>query len=180
VVHVTLHTALRDVFGQLSAEAILAKIRLVHDLLPDLCGRRPRIAVCGLNPHAGEDGLFGDEERRIIRPAVQRAVREGRDVEGPLPADTVFVRAQDGEFDGVVAMYHDQGHIAVKLLGLRRAVNVTLGLPIVRTSVAHGTAMDIAWQGRADSGSLVEAVRVAARLAEAGAARRREAVSTVA
>ncbi len=131
--------------------------------LPD----RPRIAVCALNPHAGEEGLFGDEEWTIIRPAVEKARAAGLNVVGPLPTDTLMVRARDGEFDAVVAMYHDQGHIALKLLGMHKAVNITLGLPIVRTSVAHGTAFDLAWQGRAESSSMVEAIRVAAGLAMA-------------
>jgi 4-hydroxythreonine-4-phosphate dehydrogenase len=126
----------------------------------------PRIGVCALNPHAGEEGLFGDEERTIIRPAVERACAAGLNVSGPLPTDTLMVRARDGEFDAVVAMYHDQGHIALKLLGMHRAVNITLGLPIVRTSVAHGTAFDLAWQGRAETSSMVEALRVAAGLAK--------------
>jgi 4-hydroxythreonine-4-phosphate dehydrogenase len=125
----------------------------------------PRIGVCALNPHAGEDGLFGDEERTIIWPAVEQARRAGLHVTGPLPTDTLMVRARDGEFDAVVAMYHDQGHIALKLLGMHRAVNITLGLPIVRTSVAHGTAFDLAWQGRAETSSMIEAIRVAAGLA---------------
>ena len=125
---------------------------------------RPRIAVTALNPHAGEDGLFGDEEQRIIRPAVEDAMAAGLDVAGPLPNDTLFYHALNGSYDAVVAMYHDQGHIALKTVGFQRAVNVTLGLPIVRTSVAHGTAYDIAWQGRADASSLIAAVRVAARL----------------
>jgi 4-hydroxythreonine-4-phosphate dehydrogenase len=131
---------------------------------------RPRIGVCALNPHAGEEGLFGDEERSIIRPAVEQARAAGLNITGPLPTDTLMVRARDGEFDAVVAMYHDQGHIALKLLGMHRAVNITLGLPIVRTSVAHGTAFDLAWQGRAESSSMIEAIRVAAGLAAARAA----------
>jgi 4-hydroxythreonine-4-phosphate dehydrogenase len=130
---------------------------------------RPRIAVCALNPHAGEEGLFGQEEQTIIRPAVEQARAAGLNVVGPLPTDTLMVRARDGEFDAVVAMYHDQGHIALKLLGMHKAVNITLGLPIVRTSVAHGTAFDLAWQGRAESSSMVEAIRVAAGLASARA-----------
>jgi 4-hydroxythreonine-4-phosphate dehydrogenase len=162
--------ALRDVFQHLSSESIVAKTRLVDQvmrrMLADSEKRAPRIAVCALNPHAGEQGLFGDEEIRIIAPAVQRARIEGLDAHGPLPTDTLMVRAANGEFDGVVAMYHDQGHIALKLLGMHRAVNVTLGLPIVRTSVAHGTAFDLAWQGVALYDSLIEAVRVAARLAK--------------
>jgi 4-hydroxythreonine-4-phosphate dehydrogenase len=165
VVHVTLHTALRDVFSQLSTDAIAAKAHLIHGVMQRLGVAKPRIAVCALNPHAGEDGLFGDEEQTTIAPAVERARRDGLNITGPLPADTLMVRARDGEFDAVVAMYHDQGHIALKLIGMRHAVNITLGLPIVRTSVAHGTAFDIAWQGRADHSSLIEAVAVAAQLA---------------
>jgi len=167
VVHVTLHTALENVFDQLTQEGILAKARLADGFMLQLTGSRPRIGVCALNPHGGEGGLFGDQERAIIRPAVERGLAEGLQLEGPLPADTVMVQARDGAFDAVVAMYHDQGHIALKLLGMHRAVNVTLGLPIIRTSVAHGTAFDIAWQARADPGSMLEAVRVAARLAAA-------------
>ena len=125
----------------------------------------PRIGVCALNPHAGEEGLFGDEEMRIIRPAVEQLKKLGLSIDGPLPADTLMLRASEGQFDGVVAMYHDQGHIAIKLLGMHRAVNITLGLPIVRTSVAHGTAFDLAWQGRAETSGMIEAIRVAARLA---------------
>ena len=121
--------------------------------------------MCALNPHAGEECLFGDEEHKIIGPRVEEARRAGLDIVGPLPTDTLMVRARDGQFDAVVAMYHDQGHIALKLLGMHRAVNVTLGLPIVRTSVAHGTAFDLAWQGRAETSGMIEAIRVAARLA---------------
>ena len=130
-----------------------------------LHGTHPRIGVCALNPHAGEEGLFGDEEAELIRPAVAAALAEGSLVDGPLPADTLIARARDGEFDAVVAMYHDQGHIAIKLLAMHRAVNVTLGLPIVRTSVAHGTAFDLAWQGRAETSGMLAAIRVASRLA---------------
>jgi 4-phospho-D-threonate 3-dehydrogenase / 4-phospho-D-erythronate 3-dehydrogenase len=126
---------------------------------------RPRIAVCSVNPHGGEGGLFGGEEQAIIRPAVEKGIAEGLWLEGPLPTDTLMVCARDGRFDAVVAMYHDQGHIALKLMGMHRAVNVTLGLPIIRTSVAHGTAFDIAWRRQADTGSMIEAIRVAARLA---------------
>jgi 4-hydroxythreonine-4-phosphate dehydrogenase len=165
VVHVTLHVALREVFALLSIEAIASKIRLADRAMrPLTSGRRPRVAVSSLNPHAGEHGLFGDEEIRIIRPAVEAMQAEGFDVKGPFPNDTLYQHALSGAFDAVVAMYHDQGHIALKTAGFRRAVNVTLGLPIVRTSVAHGTAFDIAWQGIADASSLIEAVRVAARL----------------
>jgi 4-hydroxythreonine-4-phosphate dehydrogenase len=165
VAHVTLHTALRDVFDQLSTDAIVAKAHLVHNVTTRMGVQCPRIAICALNPHAGENGLFGDEEQTTIEPAVRRARCDGLNVTGPLPADTLMVRARDNEFDGVVAMYHDQGHIALKLIGMRHAVNITLGLPIIRTSVAHGTAFDIAWKGRADHSSLIEAINVAAQLA---------------
>lgn len=165
VAHVTLHMALREVFGHLSREAIVAKAELLDDLLRRLLGRQPRLGVAALNPHASDGGLFGDEEERLIAPAVAAARQHGLDISGPWPADTLFVRARQGEFDGVVAMYHDQGHIALKLLGAGRAVNISVGLPIVRTSVAHGTAYDIAGRGVADAGSLVEAARVAAVLA---------------
>ncbi len=165
VAHVTLHMALHDVFRHLSADTIREKIELLDALLPRLLGRRPRLGVAALNPHASDGGLFGDEEERLIRPAVEAARTQGIEASGPWPSDALFVRARDGEFDGVVAMYHDQGHIALKLLGGRQAVNITAGLPIVRTSVAHGTAYDIAGKGVADPGSLVEAARVAARLA---------------
>jgi 4-hydroxythreonine-4-phosphate dehydrogenase len=164
VIHVTLHMALRDVFQHLSREAVLEKIRLLDGMLARLLGRRPRIGVAGLNPHASDGGLFGDEEASIIQPAVEDAKREGITASGPWPSDTLFVRARDGEFDGLVVMYHDQGHIALKLLGGRRAVNISVGLPIVRTSVAHGTAYDIAGKGVADPSSLIEATRVAAKL----------------
>ncbi|MBX9787745.1 MAG: 4-hydroxythreonine-4-phosphate dehydrogenase PdxA [Pirellulales bacterium] len=165
VIHVTLHTALADVPKQLTIENVLAKSRLANAALARIKQTAPRIAVCALNPHAGEQGLFGREEIEVIAPAVECGRAEGLDLTGPLPADTAMVRARDGEFDAVVAMYHDQGHIALKLLGMHQAVNVTLGLPIVRTSVAHGTAFDLAWQGRANVAGMVEAVRVAALLA---------------
>jgi 4-hydroxythreonine-4-phosphate dehydrogenase len=165
VIHVTLHMALRDIFRNLSADAVLEKIRLLQRLLQRLNRRSPRLAVAALNPHASDGGLFGDEEAKIIEPAVQAAQREDVNVTGPWPCDTLFVRAARGEFDGIVAMYHDQGHIPLKLRSSMRAVNITAGLPIVRTSVAHGTAYDIAGKGGADPSSLVEAVRVAARLA---------------
>jgi 4-hydroxythreonine-4-phosphate dehydrogenase len=165
VLHVTLHCALRDVFGQLSVAVILDKTRLLHVWLARLLGRRPRLGVAALNPHASDGGLFGDEEERIIAPAVAVARAEGIDATGPWPCDTLFVRGRHGEFDGIVAMYHDQGHIALKLLGGLDAVNVSVGLPLIRTSVAHGTAYDIAGRGIADARSLVEAARVAAQLA---------------
>jgi 4-hydroxythreonine-4-phosphate dehydrogenase len=165
VLHVTLHMALREVFQHLSTAAVLEKIHLLHAVMCRLAGREPRLAVAALNPHASDGGLFGDEEATIIAPAVRRAQNEGVPVSGPWPCDTLFVRAQRGEFDGVVAMYHDQGHIALKLLTGLAAVNISVGLPIVRTSVAHGTAYDIAGRGIADHYSLLEAARVAAILA---------------
>jgi len=165
VVHVTLHMALADVLKHLDSQSVQAKIALADTAMRSLGCLQPRIGVCALNPHAGEEGLFGDEERTIIAPAVEAARAAGFNAHGPFPTDTLMVRAQSGEFDAVVAMYHDQGHIALKLLGMHRAVNVTLGLPIVRTSVAHGTAFDLAWQGRAESTGMIEAVTVAAQLA---------------
>ncbi len=165
VIHATLHVPLRQVFDLLTMDSVESKIRLADDALRPLTGgRAPRVAVAGLNPHAGENGLFGLEEQTIIGPAVARARASGIDVEGPIAADTLFARAIAGEFDAVVAMYHDQGHVAIKTIGFDRAVNVTLGLPIVRTSVAHGTAFDIAWKGKAETRSLVEATRVAAKI----------------
>jgi len=166
VVHVTLHIALRDVFDCLTTGAVLAKCRLATRVLRDGFGLvRPRVGVCALNPHAGEGGLFGDEESRVIAPAVDQAHSEGLDVTGPFPTDTLMGRARDGEFDALVAMYHDQGHIPLKLLGMHRAVNITLGLPIIRTSVAHGTAFDRAWQGSAEPSGMVAAIITAAQLA---------------
>ena len=166
VVHVTLHMALRDVFGHLTVESIAAKCGLADRIMREGFGlNRPRIGVCALNPHGGEGGLFGSEELQIIGPAIAAAQAAGIRATGPFPADTVMVRARDGEFDAVVAMVHDQGHIALKLMGMHRAVNITLGLPIVRTSVAHGTAFDHAWQGTADSSGMVAALLTAARLA---------------
>jgi 4-hydroxythreonine-4-phosphate dehydrogenase len=165
VAHVTLHIAVRDVFAGLTTAAVLEKIRLLDRLLPKLLGRPPRIGVAALNPHASDGGLFGDEESRVIAPAVTAGIAEKIDVSGPWPADTLFVRADKGEFDGIVAMYHDEGHIAMKLRCGPRCVNITVGLPIVRTSVAHGTAYDIAGKGVADAGSLVTAADVASRLA---------------
>lgn len=164
IVHVTLHMSMAESLAALSTEGIVRKSRLVSRVMRELKGSLPRVGVCALNPHAGEEGLFGNEEQTLILPAVEQGRREGLDLTGPLPADTLMGRARDGDFDAVVAMYHDQGHIAIKLLAMHRAVNVTLGLPIVRTSVAHGTAFDLAWQGRAETAGMIEALRVAARL----------------
>ncbi len=165
VVHTTLHTSIRSVPNLLTTDAIASHIRLMDDFMRRVGASKPRVAICALNPHAGEDGLFGDEEARIIRPAVEACRTAGIEATGPLPADTLLRRAVSGEFDGVVAMYHDQGHIALKLIGFDRAVNITLGLPIVRTSPSHGTAFDIAWQGRASAEGMIEAIRMAAILA---------------
>jgi 4-hydroxythreonine-4-phosphate dehydrogenase len=165
VVLATVHIPLAEVPRALTTERLLAVIRLTARSLPRFGVARPRLAVAGLNPHAGENGVLGLEDRDVLTPAVAEARSSGIDVTGPLPADTVFVRAARGEFDVVVAAYHDQGLVPVKLLAFGRAVNVTLGLPIIRTSVDHGTAFDIARQGVADEGSLIEAILLAARLA---------------
>ena len=166
IAHVTLHTSIASVPALLTTPRVRATIQLVENFLRRVGCDAPRIGVCALNPHAGEEGIFGDEEARIIAPAVAAAVADGLRAAGPYPADTLIRRAVRGEFDGVVAMYHDQGHIAVKLLGFGTAVNITLGLPIVRTSPSHGTAFDIAGQGTADAAGMIEAVRVAALLAQ--------------
>ena len=164
VAHVTLHLALRNIFDELSVERIVARAQLLQNLLAKVLDRTPRIAIAALNPHGSDGGLFGNEEQTIIQPAANLCKQQGMLVSGPIPADTLFLRASQGEFDGVVAMYHDQGHIALKLLGQRRAVNITAGLPIIRTSVAHGTAYDIAWKGKADESSLVSAAKWAVKL----------------
>jgi 4-hydroxythreonine-4-phosphate dehydrogenase len=169
VAHVTLHQSMRSVFDDMTTPAILSKCRLANSVMLRLGVEHPRLAVCALNPHAGEDGLFGDEEQTIIAPAVAEARRAGMDASGPFPTDTLMMRARDGEFDAVVAMYHDQGHIALKLLGMHAAVNITLGLPIVRTSVAHGTAFDRAWQGTARYEGMIAAILTAAKLTESNA-----------
>jgi 4-hydroxythreonine-4-phosphate dehydrogenase len=165
VTHATTHIALKEVPSRLTHASLLSTVRLTHSGLVSLAIGRERIAIAGLNPHAGDEGLMGDEEIRLIQPAVEQARAEGFDVQGPLPADTVFLRAVQGEFDAVVALYHDQGHIPVKLHGFENAVNLTLGLPIIRTSVDHGTAFDIAWQGIANETSMVAAIELAAALA---------------
>jgi 4-hydroxythreonine-4-phosphate dehydrogenase len=165
VAHVTLHRSLKSIFDHVTTQTVLDKIRLLHEIIPRLIDRPARIGVAALNPHASDGGLFGNEEATIIRPAVETARSEGIAVEGPIACDAIFLPHNRVRFDGIVAMYHDQGHIAMKLLGGRRAVNIAAGLPIVRTSVAHGTAYDIAGKGIADASSLVAAARVAAKLA---------------
>ena len=174
VVLATVHVPLSDVPHLLTRELMVDIIRLTARSMPDFGVSRPRIAVAGLNPHAGEDGLLGTEDLATIAPAVDDARASGINVSGPHPADTIFTRATRGEFDVVIACYHDQGLIPIKLLSFGRAVNVTIGLPIVRTSVDHGTAFDIAGKGLADPGSMIEAVLLAARLATA---RRTPAIS---
>ena len=167
VVLVTIHLSLRKAIEAITFDAVLQTLRIAHRAAAAWGQARPRIAVAGLNPHAGEGGLFGDEERLIIAPAVAAAVAEGIAASGPYAPDTVFMRARRGEFDLVLAMTHDHGLIPVKYLGVEDGVNVTLGLPFVRTSPDHGTAFDIAGQGSADPASLIAALRLARRLAAA-------------
>ena len=162
---VSIHVSLRDAIDAVTPDNVRATLAITHESLARVLGRAPRIAVAGLNPHAGEAGLFGREEIEVIAPAIAAARRAGLDASGPYAPDTVFMRARRGEFDAVVAMYHDQGLIPVKYLGVEQGVNVTLGLPLVRTSPDHGTAFDIAGTGRADPASLVAAIRMARKLA---------------
>ena len=166
---VSIHMSLRKAIEAVTFDSVLQTLRITHQAVGASLGRAPRIAVAGLNPHAGEGGLFGSEEQRIIAPAIAAARAEGLDARGPFAPDTVFMRARHapghaGEFDVVVAMYHDQGLIPVKYLGVEQGVNVTLGLPLVRTSPDHGTAFDIAGSGRADASSLRAAIRMARQL----------------
>lgn len=166
VVLVSIHLSLREALDAITFDRVMETLRITHHALTPLLGRKPRIAMAGLNPHAGEGGLFGREEIEILQPCVSAARAEGIDVQGPLAPDTVFMRARqraDGqrEFDVVIAMYHDQGLIPVKYMGVEQGVNVTLGLPLIRTSPDHGTAMDLAGQGKADASSLIQAIRMA-------------------
>jgi 4-phospho-D-threonate 3-dehydrogenase / 4-phospho-D-erythronate 3-dehydrogenase len=166
VIHVTTHMGLLDAIARIDAPLVGRVISRAHETLVGAGVAKPRIGVCGINPHAGENGLFGrGEEAEKIDPAVREAQARGIDVRGPLPADTLFFLAARGDFDIVVAMYHDQGHGPIKVLGLEAGVNITVGLPVVRTSVDHGTAFDIAGKGIADERSLIEALRQAAELA---------------
>ena len=162
---VTIHQSLAGVPGSLSIRSILGTIELTGEALRRIRGREPRLGVLGLNPHAGEEGLFGDEEGRLIGPAIERARAAGWSVQGPLVPDAAFTPSARERLDGHVVMYHDQGLIPFKMLSFHDGVNVTLGLPLVRTSPDHGTADDIAWTGRADPSSMIEAVLLAARLA---------------
>lgn len=166
VVLATVHIPLSEVPRALTRSRLEDVMTLTAEELPRFGFASPRLAVCGLNPHAGEHGLLGHEDDQVVRPAVDACRARGISVDGPFPADTVFLRAGRGEFDVVIACYHDQGLIPVKLVAFGRAVNVTLGLPIIRTSVDHGTAFDIAGRGIADPSSLIEAVKVAVRLQE--------------
>ncbi|SDO33932.1 4-hydroxythreonine-4-phosphate dehydrogenase [Paenibacillus sp. yr247] len=166
VIHVTTHVGIIDAVKMINPDRVYKVIRMAHDTLQKAGYATPKIAVCGINPHAGENGLFGyGEEAEKIVPGVKIAQDEGIEVVGPLPADTLFFRATRGDFDIVVAMYHDQGHGPIKVLGLEAGVNITVGLPIIRTSVDHGTAFDIAGKGIADEQSMKEAIRQAVELA---------------
>ena len=163
---VTTHVGYRDVPSLLSVGRIVDVIELSHAAMLEICGRPPKLAICGLNPHAGENGLFGGgEEEEFIVPALKIVRERGIEIAGPLPPDTAFLPARRRDTDCIVCMYHDQGHIPLKTLAFDLAVNTTLGLPIIRTSVDHGTALDIAWQGVADSSSMVEAILLASKLA---------------
>jgi 4-hydroxythreonine-4-phosphate dehydrogenase len=177
VTHISTHTPLSEVPSRVTSERVIRVVGLTIDALRDLGISDPRIGVCGLNPHAGEGGMFGSEDREVLRPVIESFQARGVQIEGPLPGDTIFVKAVAGDFDAVVAMYHDQGHIPVKLLGFSvdsktgkwtnlSGVNVTLGLPIIRTSVDHGTAFDIAGRGEASAQSMVEAIHFASAMAE--------------
>ena len=180
VVHVTTHIPFREISENLTSDRIYTTIHIAHDACLSLGIEKPRIAVAGLNPHSGDGGLFGDEEARIITPAINTALNEGLDVDGPVPPDTVFGKAAGGQYDIVVALYHDQGHIPVKLLGMKydeaagkwdsvNGVNITLGLRFIRTSVDHGTAYGKAGrrEGTANPDSLKEAIQYAVQMAEA-------------
>jgi 4-hydroxythreonine-4-phosphate dehydrogenase len=164
---VTSHVALRQALELVTPQRIAAAIRLAHDTLRERGFAQPRIGVAALNPHCGEGGLFGDEEIRLIAPTVQRMREEGVGCTGPISSDAIFLKALKGEFDAVVMMYHDQGQIATKLLGFHKGVTVTAGLRTIYTTPAHGTAFDIVGQGRAETGALEQAVRIAAKMAAA-------------
>ncbi len=164
IILVTIHEPLRNVPGLIKKERILTTIRLARKACEMIGIERPHIAVAGLNPHAGESGLFGDEEIREIIPAINEAIALGIPVSGPYPADTIFYKAYKGEFDIIICMYHDQGLGPLKMIAFDRAVNVTVGLPIIRTSPDHGTAYDIAWKGIASSLSMIEAIKLAVRI----------------
>lgn len=165
VIHVTTHIALRKFLDTLNRERVETVTGMADTFLKRVGFDNPRIAVAGVNPHAGENGLFGDEEIKIVGPAVQAMKAEGLNVSGPCPPDTVFLQCYEGQYDIVVAMYHDQGHIPLKLLGFHNGVNITAGLPFIRTSADHGTAFDIAWTGKAKSESMAISIQLAMQLA---------------
>lgn len=165
VIHVTTHIALRKFLDTLGRERVETVIGMADAFLRRVGFDNPRIAVAGVNPHAGENGLFGDEEITIVGPSVQAMKAQGLNVTGPCPPDTVFLQCQEGQYDIVVAMYHDQGHIPLKLLGFYDGVNITAGLPFIRTSADHGTAFDIAWTGKANSASMAISIQLAMQLA---------------
>jgi 4-phospho-D-threonate 3-dehydrogenase / 4-phospho-D-erythronate 3-dehydrogenase len=165
VIHVSTHISMRDAIDRVRKERVLQVIRLGDGMLRDLGYERRRIAVAGLNPHSSENGLFGYEEEREVIPAIEAAMADGLDVTGPVPPDTVFMKAAAGAFDIVVAMYHDQGHIPLKLLDFMGGVNVTVGIPVIRTSVDHGTAFDIAGTGTADETSMIKAIELGVQFA---------------
>ncbi len=171
VIHVSTHVSLVEAIRRVQKERIMTVIKLADQALKDLGVAHPRIAVAGLNPHAGEDGMFGNEEIDTIAPAIEAAKNTGIDVSGPIAPDTIFMRAKNGEYDVVVAMYHDQGHVAIKMLGFQLGVNVSIGLPIIRTSVDHGTAYRRAGRklGTGDASSLIEATKLAAQMARSRA-----------
>ena len=166
VMLVTTHVPLKDISKELTRKKVLDTIKLAHETLKDIKKRKPRIGVAGLNPHAGEAGIFGEEDLKIIKPAVDKARRMGIDAKGPISPDAIFYLANVGMFDIVIAMYHDQGLIPLKLLAFNRSVNITAGLPIIRTSVDHGTGFDIAGKGWANPSSLIEAIKAATLLVE--------------
>jgi 4-hydroxythreonine-4-phosphate dehydrogenase len=166
VIHVSTHISLLEAITGLRRERIEKVIELANGFMKRLRVREPRIAVAGINPHSGEKGLFGNEEIREIVPAIRKMKEKGINVEGPCPPDTVFLQAVKGKYDIVVAMYHDQGHIPLKLIGFNSGVNVTVGLPFIRTSVDHGTAFEIAWQGKANENSMIEAIKLAKKISQ--------------
>jgi 4-hydroxythreonine-4-phosphate dehydrogenase len=166
VIHVSTHVSLLEAISRVKGDRIEKVIEMANAVIKKLGKDMPRIAVAGLNPHAGENGLFGHEEINEIAPAVNRMKEKGINVEGPIPPDTVFLQAVKGKYDIVVAMYHDQGHIPLKLIGFNSGVNVTVGLTFIRTSVDHGTAFEIAWQGKANENSMVEAIKLSKKLTQ--------------
>jgi 4-hydroxythreonine-4-phosphate dehydrogenase len=166
VVHVSTHVSLRRAIELVTPERIVTTARLAGETARDIVGREPHLAVAGLNPHAGEHGLFGSEEEEFISPAIEQLRADGWHVSGPVSPDTVFLRAAAGDYDTVIAMYHDQGHIPSKFAGFDDTVNVTLGLPIVRTSVDHGTAYDIAGTGKANEANMLAAIQLGAQMAQ--------------